>query len=398
MLARNYVLANADDVGELAAYTCISGGLQIESTDLSDISLPGLKHVRGDVIVRANASLANLVLGIETIGSGGGLLVQDNFALTTLDLSHLSRVDGTLGIATNLLLGSLGSLSALKTVGSIRVNNNGSLKDMDLSSLTTIKGALRVTDNASLQTLDVRNLAIVESRVDIDENPDLTDISFNQLTSVKGAFEFVNNASVSTLDVGRLKILGGSLVVRGNAALESLVAGSLQEIGGEAFVSDNLCLAALDLGNLAKVTGDGIVITNNHPLRTVDLGSLTVAGSIHIRNSEAPEATGDSLEQVDLSGLTSLTGSLSISSTKKLSSLLLGALQTVVGDLSIRLNEGLPSLTLGSLKTVGRRLTVTNNAVLSCNAAAFSSQVTVIGDTVVCANKTGNGCGPDICP
>ena len=72
--------------------------------------------------------------------------------------------------------------------------------------------------------------------------------------------------------------------------------------------------------------------------------------------------------------------------------------QTPANYFKIYENAELDTLDISSLVVVGQDFEIKDNADLTCDDTALESQIAVIGDTTICHNAPGNGCGPDTCP
>lgn len=95
-------IVHRHDVRALAGVTRLVGDLVVERAAVRDLSGLDLQTVTGDVVVRANASLASLA-GLDRLASiGGRLIVEQNPRLTSLfELAALREVGGAVVVADN---------------------------------------------------------------------------------------------------------------------------------------------------------------------------------------------------------------------------------------------------------------------------------------------------------
>lgn len=84
--------------------------------------------------------------------------ISDNDALTDIDLSALTTIQGQFSLSGNVILAAA-NLSSLESVGqsmfggSMYVTNNPLLTSLAIDSLTTLASSMTISSNASLATL-----------------------------------------------------------------------------------------------------------------------------------------------------------------------------------------------------------------------------------------------------
>ncbi|CAN5842882.1 hypothetical protein BH11BAC4_BH11BAC4_07590 [soil metagenome] len=110
---------------------------------LTSISLPALNSVTQDIAISSNAQLntftAPVLTSIATGASSGGLSLQTNPALTSINIGQLNNTP-SLTISGNAALSSL-NLSSLATAGTVNVVNSPLLTSVTFPSLTKLNGA-----------------------------------------------------------------------------------------------------------------------------------------------------------------------------------------------------------------------------------------------------------------
>jgi len=136
----NYILYNGHDLAEAARCESISGNLNAYGLDwVTDLELPCLSTVAGELTISANESLVTLT-GLSNLQLVGGLMFSDNPAITSFDgMAHLTSISGYLDIMDNDRLNSLDGLSGLTSVNYLYIYNNDALESIQgLSSLASV--------------------------------------------------------------------------------------------------------------------------------------------------------------------------------------------------------------------------------------------------------------------
>lgn len=236
----------------------IDGNLTItDSTDLSQVTFPALKEVKGGLFVGFLPAL---------IGCNFPALNRvDQMNLTALPLTQFLGF-GSVGITkarsiliTNTGLGSLDGLNNLETVDALNINNNQALQNVTLK-IVSVKTLVEIVDNNGLttglnvnfplletaQNMTFRNCSDIKlpalknvtddlgfygndfesfsapnfttcrSLVFVD-NPALTNISFPSAKSANGTFLIANNTKLDKIDgFPNLEVVGGALDFSGN--------------------------------------------------------------------------------------------------------------------------------------------------------------------------------------
>jgi hypothetical protein len=137
-----------------------SEGYDIEvCDDLVTIEFPNLTSINGGgyLAFDANAALATLDLGVLTT-IAGDFQCTNNVALTNLNISNLTTVGGILNVGGNNVLPTL-DLGALISVGGIGffLQNNTAMTTLDLGSFVPLNG----------QTVDCIGCALIDTSVNM---------------------------------------------------------------------------------------------------------------------------------------------------------------------------------------------------------------------------------------
>jgi hypothetical protein len=148
-------------------------------TELETISTPKLKDVMGNVTIFGNP------------------------LLTSLDLSSIQTISGSLFIATMPgLTDTLNLSKLLRTKTDVNITDMDGLTSIDLASLVYTP-TLIIVSSALLTSIDISSLTDIYDTLTINNNPSLTDISINPLGIKKKSttsltYSFNNNALSQT--------------------------------------------------------------------------------------------------------------------------------------------------------------------------------------------------------
>ena len=150
----NFFVSDATDLATIAQVTCIDGNLDISSTSLTAISLPGLKTVHGSLTITWNPDLTLLdFTSLERVGAAFNIS-QNGVLLSLGGFESLVTVGGEVTIASNTLLEKVGDLTSLAQVGGrIVMTNNPQLQNFTWPALASVEGAFIIAGSTLLQEL-----------------------------------------------------------------------------------------------------------------------------------------------------------------------------------------------------------------------------------------------------
>jgi hypothetical protein len=219
----NFVVASAEDVDAIAGVPCVTGALEVTTSELTEISLPDLTAVCGMLVID-NSSLASLTLeNLDDIrrwlcvarntsptdiqlpalsNLGGSVIVTGNEEL--VDVPNIGGVKGTTGfeVVGNTMLSSLSGFQQLEEVDAFNIELNASLVTLvGLEGLTTVSSHMIIKENPVLDSLSgLENLTYVDWFVDVLENPALASVDgLSALGSADKLRMFLND-SLTNLD------------------------------------------------------------------------------------------------------------------------------------------------------------------------------------------------------
>ncbi|RKH49036.1 DUF7151 family protein [Corallococcus llansteffanensis] len=371
----DFVVASAVDLIALEGVDRLRGDLRIEAPTLAEAFLPTLAIIDGSLVVQGNSSLKRLALtSLRFVG--GNVELRDNAQLEDLVLGdesqRLLRVVGSLTVEENAKLSSLEGLAAVVPTDSITLrSNNAMVAPGLLAHVVTLTGSLTLQDNLRLNRIPFINLSQVHGDMRFLNNSGLLAPSgLEQLVSVDGTLELRNNAQLETLaplerlaSLGALELIGNTRLPDTSGLLSLTRAGRIHIQGNAALVSVG------DMPVLDSVDEEFSVKYNASLQRVHGMPLLRTAGGVAVVVNGA---------LTSLNGFARLPqlGTLEVLGNPKLPTL--GDF-TALRELELLNVQGNPVLTnfgLGELARVTHDFTVLDNAKLpTCRATALAASV-----------------------
>ena len=302
------------DLGRLETVGTVTLG---RSTDISELNLPRLEHVRGAFTADAAPNLVTLSAPrLHTIGRG--IVIRDLPRLTTLDLSELRFVDGEVNISRNPVLEALTLRRLSQVHGTLQLTHLPRLQSLTLDALSTIRA--RPEAALILQDTGLTTFALHHSQ-------------FPRAFDIEGEVEISGDQLVS-IDLGSVEGLD-DLHVSG-PALTTLTATSLHEVTNTFWVGKTPSLTSPTLPQFMYA---GELALDKTGLATVDaFANLVSVGALRVWEN-AQLRTLDGLRQLHA------VGDLDVGLNPALTSLSgLARLTLIDGTLRLRGNPALPTL------------------------------------------------------
>ena len=392
-------MSDIDDLSQLAAIIEITGNVIVRrNPDLPNlIGLSQLQIIGGKFEVNRNAALTSLgdFTDLESIGGsfvvGGPSSDDGNVALLSLgDFRTLQTIGGSFVVERNRSLTSLGDFRALHTIGDSFVVSSFALTSLgDFTALQTIKGDFEVNFTALPSLGDYFTaLQTIGGTFVVNINDALTSLgNFPALETIGDDFEVTKNTTLTSLgNFSALQSIGDDFEVTKNDILPSLGDfTNLQTIGGIFEVGGNAALTSLGDFTALKVIGDDFDVIDNDVLKSLgDFTNLQFIGDFEVGNNFALTSLGnfpalqfmgdffvevnDGLESLgDFPVLESIDGSFVMNYNDGLTSLGdFTALQTIGGSFGVVGTSALTSLgDFPALQTIGSGLVMDFNAALT---------------------------------
>lgn len=216
-------------------------------------------------------------LCVETSGSDetSDLIIEGNGALEVLGLTRLEEIQGDLIVRGNATIADLSGLAAVRRIsGDFVVEENALLREVaGFDGIRTLVGTFVVADNPALQRLDgFNNLDLILGEMTIVGNASLRSMEgFRVLAEVDSLV--VTSNGVTDLDAFAALKEARSIDISDNPDLEQMNDFvSLETVEEDLRVENNPSLLAVELVKLSAA--GGVVIQNNPNLSQCDVEAL----------------------------------------------------------------------------------------------------------------------------
>jgi hypothetical protein len=292
-----FTVNNSIDLADIASCANITGNLTIQAPGMSEIALPLLERIGGNLTVTGNTDMTRLRLpALKEIG--GRTSIEAPAAARGIDFSRL-RTGRRIATLTN---GSVVmAFPCLDTSGTLEARKwNGS----DLVAAPLHVPRLRQIDGAvSAGIVTAPALTTVSGSVGGSSVSELVTLDAPSLTSIgRTLFYHPEDHLPSLVDVG-LSLIAGSLTVCGGpAGSDVLDLPSLERAGALRICSS--AFQQVSLPSLQTITGPTL---NGSGLY---ISASGVAGGIELPALSSVEGTILSVDPIDLQALTDVSGDL----------------------------------------------------------------------------------------
>ena len=240
--------AEVNDLTLPANATAIEGHVTIGSetgmSDITDLSpLAAITEITGNVTVRNNPLLRNLMALNQLQTIGGSFEVENNALLTSLgEFSALQVIGGSFGAENNADLTSLGNFPALLSIkGSFGAENNADLTSLgNFPALQAIEGSFVVKNNALLTSLEgFPGLQAISGHFEVSGNAVLTSLEgFSILTGI-GSADGVAVPSTGTDEDGVSILVEGNDLLQDCCLLIAFLSDGTNAVSGQILIGDN---------------------------------------------------------------------------------------------------------------------------------------------------------------
>jgi hypothetical protein len=335
-------------LAKLSSTVCITGSLIIEASPLTEVVLPRLSEIGGDLIIRDNGKLTKVDLPLLRL-VGGAALFLNLPQLTAVALPELTVV------GDHLIFGRHADLDAAMSMSSPGSNLSG----LNLPVLQAVGGAVVFRNNPALESFELPKLDYVEDGLIVDTNAKLSGFQIANDAEIFRTLEFTDNSLLTSLKgIQGRTVLQGDLRISGHPGLRSLQdLSALQTIQGGFFLENNPRLGDIAMPALESLGGD-IEILAHEIVSQISWPMLKeVGGAVEISGN-------NSLTTVTFEGLEKVGGNLDITANFGLTKVDVDALTAIAGDLGAVDNPALTRIAAASLLTIGNNLVVTTNAGL----------------------------------
>jgi hypothetical protein len=294
----------------LAALSKItSAGISIQNTGLSNLILPNLSKLIGDLSIRGNQNLATVSL----VNANGisFMEISGNPLLSNINLASLSTCKNSFTISNNSLLSTL-NFNSLTSAGSLSIQNNTVLNTFIFPQLANTTAGLSIKLNTALANFAFPLLNTISGALSIDNNSVLTGFNLSVINTTGSFFIGSNSALTSfTLPV----VTSGSLNFSTNNALTTVSFPNLTSLNGSINFSNHPVLTTVNFPVLTAFSG--FQMFSNPLFTSLSLPLVNSIGNSNTSNNSSSIVIGSSqLTNFSLPALTSLKGGLSIGQNK----------------------------------------------------------------------------------
>jgi hypothetical protein len=275
VIQEDWTMSANDMISGSVPSTCyqLAGALTITGGSVDSLGMLG--DLRGVVDLTISQTMLPRLDSTSPIHVTGALDVDHNFVLTDLSNIDLEQTDSPTGITIewNAALTDLSALGKLSIVpGPILIDNNMALTTIDLSSIARAEGGLTIDSNPATKVVKLDGLTSVTHDLMIENNAALTQIELGALKFVHGNFILYNDGSLATLDhsvTSPLTTIDANLEIANNAILTSL--GELAHtgwIGGQLEIMNNASLLYCQAREVGCCVGHGSDIISGNKTST----------------------------------------------------------------------------------------------------------------------------------
>ena len=191
---------------EVDAFNCteVTGSLTISGSDIINLqALSSLKTIRGGLFIENNNLLSSLD-GLQVQGVLSDISLSNNSKLTNIDaLNFIEGIGLSLTINQNPLLTDINAFAQIKSLRFVTISQNEALQNVNgLQSLTTVRG-ITIKDNPSLLNINgLASLVEVEYGGGVTGNTSLTEFCglYNLIATGNRTLLIENNATNPSFD------------------------------------------------------------------------------------------------------------------------------------------------------------------------------------------------------
>jgi hypothetical protein len=387
----SYVVTSAADLAALEGISRIQGSLQVVSASVTDVVLPELMMVEGQLLIDGNTTLKRVELpGLRFVEQD--LLVSANAGLESLGVGRAGSVvwvGKNLTVEKNARLATLAGLDPVVPGGNVTLWDNDALRvPGTFDSVVELAGSIAIWDNDVLQALPFANLERLGGGLSIANNPALPSLEGTRLSSVAGNVSLSDNDALTDLSgLPRLESIGGGLLIEGNDQLRTTAGMQALSRVGWLNISRNAGLERAASFPVLRTVATSLVIHGNASL--VSVGDLRFLQHLQgLTLSDNPKLTDlTELGEVQTLGTLWVQNNAALTSLDALSQL--RALDT----LRVVSNEALTRLMLPALERVKFTFTVVDNPRLpTCLATSLATRTFTGTGAVIAGNDSTTPC------
>jgi hypothetical protein len=252
-------IQNAGDASAIASCSTFSGNIAIATGTTDDISFPGVKKIKGDLIADTATELKQISASdLEELD--GEMMLNDLTRLNAVNFPKLKAIDS---IKWNALpnLQEIGFTAEVTKANKVDIQNTAlrSLKGINIEEVDTVF----IANNGYIDEISMQ-LGNVSTSLTLADNNEAVKVELpNLIWASNLTFRFCGSVSVPSLER-----LNGSLGLYNNG-FESFTAPNLTSVGEAVAIVANENLSNVSFPLLGKISGN-LQIANNSKLIEVD--------------------------------------------------------------------------------------------------------------------------------
>ncbi|KAH6875543.1 hypothetical protein BKA58DRAFT_123865 [Alternaria rosae] len=252
-------IQNAGDASAIASCSTFSGNIAIATGTTDDISFPGVKKIKGDLIADTATELKQISASdLEELD--GEMMLNDLTRLNAVNFPKLKAIDS---IKWNALpaLQEIGFTGEVTKANKVDIQNTAlrSLKGINIEEVDTVF----IANNGYIDEISMQ-LGNVSTSLTLADNNEAVKVELpNLIWASNLTFRFCGSVSVPSLER-----LNGSLGLYNNG-FESFSAPNLTSVGEAVALVANENLSNVSFPQLTKISGN-LQIANNSKLIEID--------------------------------------------------------------------------------------------------------------------------------
>jgi hypothetical protein len=252
-------IQNAGDASAIASCSTFSGNIAIATGTTDDISFPGVKKIKGDLIADTATELKQISASdLEELD--GEMMLNDLTRLNAVNFPKLKAIDS---IKWNALpaLQEIGFTGEVTKANKVDIQNTAlrSLKGINIEEVDTVF----IANNGYIDEISMQ-LGNVSTSLTLADNNEAVKVELpNLIWASNLTFRFCGSVSVPSLER-----LNGSLGLYNNG-FESFSAPNLTSVGEAVALVANENLSNVSFPALTKISGN-LQIANNSKLIEID--------------------------------------------------------------------------------------------------------------------------------
>lgn len=252
------VISSQSDADDISSCGTINGDVQIAKNYAGGLTLTGITHITGSLVINGSTNVTSLTAPDLTI-IGKNLELISGILLTDLNMTELTLV-GDMNFEALPNLQYLYFESGVRAAGGISITNTG-LVNLDGLEITSASNGISIFANNNLADISLNSLTNTSS-LSIQANSPKLAVNLPNLVAVQN----LTVTNTTSLSIPSLYHLTGQLQISGSY-INNFSTGPLQT-GTDIIFMDNALLSNISMPDLSSLLGD-LIITGNGVLKEI---------------------------------------------------------------------------------------------------------------------------------